>query len=88
MATKGVHQHRPLPYQQVARSVQHQYGLLFSGLDGHKAHCRPAHSLADRRGVGRVGFAALERRSVVARLIAAEIRGSDALFSSPLPLFF
>jgi hypothetical protein len=38
VATKGVHQHRPLPYQQVARSMQHQYGLLFSGLDRHKAH--------------------------------------------------
>ena len=28
---QGVHQHRPLPYQQVAGSMQHQYGLLFSG---------------------------------------------------------
>jgi hypothetical protein len=60
LAKKGVHQHRPLPYQQVARSVQHQYGLLFSGLDRHKAHRRSSHGLADRRGVGRVGFAALD----------------------------
>jgi hypothetical protein len=60
MATKGVHQHRPLPYQQVARWMQHQYGLLFSGLDRHKAHRRSGHGRADRRGVGRVGFAALD----------------------------
>src|SRR5215471_16458712 len=47
---------------QAPGSMQHQYGLLFSGLDRHKAHCRPGHGLADRRGVGRVGFAVLDIR--------------------------
>ena len=36
--------------------------LLFSGLDRHKAHRRSGHGLADRRGVGRVGFAAFDIR--------------------------
>jgi hypothetical protein len=31
-------------------------------LDGHKAHRRSGHRFADRRGVGRVGFAALDIR--------------------------
>ena len=33
--------------------MQHQYGLLFSGLDRHKAHRRSGHRLADRRGAAR-----------------------------------
>jgi hypothetical protein len=51
----------PMPQQQFAQdeagfdrfcqghSMQHQYGLLFSGLDGHKAHRRSGHGLADPR---------------------------------------
>jgi hypothetical protein len=46
--------------QQIAQLQQHQCCLLFTALDRHKAHPRPAHRLADRFGVDRVVFAAFD----------------------------
>ena len=60
MAAQGVHQHGPLPHQQVARPVQHQHRLLLGGLDRHEPHRRPRHRLADRLGIGRIGLATLD----------------------------
>src|ERR1700680_3587527 len=40
--------------------MQGKDALLLDGLDGHEAHVRSAHSLADRLRVGRIGFVALE----------------------------
>ena len=45
-------EHQPHP-------VQHHHALLLRRLDGHKAHRRPRHGLADRLGIRGVVLAAL-----------------------------
>src|SRR6516165_9679493 len=51
-------QHRALLGQQIAHLQEHQRRLLFTTLDRHEAHPRPAHRLADRFGVDHVVLAA------------------------------
>ena len=68
MPAQRVHQHGPLPHQQLTRPMQHQHGLLFGRLDRHEPHARPGYRLADRFGVGRVRLAALDiKLDVVSR---------------------
>jgi hypothetical protein len=49
-----------LPQQKIARSMLHQPALLLGQLRPHKSHRRPANRLADRLGVCRIVFVALD----------------------------
>lgn len=54
MTAQGVHQHCPLPDQEIADPVQHPHTLLLLVLHWNEEHCRPRHRLANRFGIHRV----------------------------------
>ena len=60
MCPQGIDHLGPLPHQQIACSMLHQSTLLLGRLRPHKSHPRPANRLADRLGVRRVVFVALD----------------------------
>ena len=53
-----VDQLRAIGDQALARCHQHLRGLALRSLDGHEAHARPAHRLADRIGIVPIVLAA------------------------------
>src|SRR5829696_4494313 len=65
MTAQSIDQHGPLPHEQLARAVEHQHGLLLWAFDGHIAHGRAGHGLANTRSIKRVAFAAFDIRLYV-----------------------
>ena len=49
-----------LPQQKIARAMLHQPALLLGRFRPHQSHPRPANRLADRLGVSRIVFVALD----------------------------
>src|SRR5712671_6597991 len=60
MRPQGVDDLGALAYQHIARAVLHQLTLLFGRFDPHKAHGRSPNRFADRLGVSRIVFVALD----------------------------
>jgi hypothetical protein len=55
-----VDQRGPLPNEHLASSVQYEHALLLDRLDLHQAHRRSGHGFADRLGIRRIIFLALD----------------------------
>src|SRR6202011_3767944 len=64
--------------------MQGKDALLLDGLDGHEAHIRSAHGLADRLRVGRIGLVALDVGLHVLRWDKADEVPEPAQLSRPV----
>ena len=60
MRPQGVDDLGALAYQHIARAMLHQLTLLFGRFDPHEAHGRSPNRFADRLGVSRIVFVALD----------------------------
>ena len=60
MRPQGVDDLGALAYQHIARAMLHQLTLLFGRFDPHEAHSRSPNRFADRLGVSRIVFVALD----------------------------
>ena len=60
MRTQGVDDLGALAYQHIARAMLHQLTLLFGRFDPHEAQGRSPNRFADRLGVSRIVFVALD----------------------------
>src|SRR5665213_432822 len=67
LAAQGIDQSGTLPYEELARPVQHQARLLLRALDVDKSHRWPGDCLTDSLGVDSVVLAALYIRFNVTR---------------------
>jgi len=61
-----IREHRALPHEQLARSVEHQHRLALGRFNRHKPHGRSRDCLRDRLGIGGIGLIALDIRLHVA----------------------
>ncbi len=84
MPSKGVDEHGPLSHHQVAALVEHQYHLLFDGLHRDEPHRRTGHRLANRLGVGGVGFSALHIGLHIGRWHQPDIMPQRDQLTSPM----
>ena len=64
--------------------MQGKDALLLDGLDGHEAHVRSTHGLADRLRVGRIGLVALDVGLHVLRWDKADKVPESAQLSRPV----
>ena len=96
MSAQGIDQHRALPDQKTARSMQHQHRLLLGVLYRHEPHRRAGYGFADRFRIGGIVLVALDVGQIGAihpAVVARPQTASDEdglvqhIFSAPSRLY-